>query len=445
MNADKVCTVLEHIGHVRTQAGVIPLVLFPWQRDLVKTALDNDHVAVLKSRDIGSSTIITILDTFLSMTVGGDTAIASYKKDSAKGLYEVSGVFLDYLPEPWNLLARRTKDTDYHMVLQNGAHITAMEMSPKVGRSFRAQRMVLSEVAFWNRPRESWAAITGSGIAGTSIVAESTPNELVEGALFEELYKNPDWKAMCVDYHGNPAHTPAWKVKKLAELNGDTFRFAQEYECSLDKSSGARTVLPMGEIHAAMDRVVDETNAAPVMGVDVARFGNDQSAIAKGTTVRCHEIITLRNQNAPMLAARVIDEAHRMADTYGALPRVKVDVIGVGAGVYDLVAAAGIPAVGVNVGTNPQHKFDGSRPYSKIYNNLKAQLWFEFRNLLGVVQLPHDEDLARQMVCGYGYDREGRYVVESKDDVRAALGRSPDSADAVILMFADMAPTFLAA
>ena len=447
MNADKVCKVLEHVGHIRTQAGIEPLVLFPWQRDYIAQVLDHDRVVILKSRDIGSSTVATCLNTFLTMVEGGDFAIASYKKDSAKALYETAKVFLDNLPEPWNLLGRRLVSTDYHMVLQNGAHITAMEMTPKVGRSFRAKRLLASELAFWTRAQESWAAITGSGIAGTSIVAESTPNELGDGALFEQLYRNADWTPMTVDYHGNPAHTPAWKVAKLAELNGDTFRFAQEYECSLDKASGARTVLPMSDIHAAMDRQVDDTGMDPMMGVDVARYGDDASVIAKGTLLRCHELIRLRKKSTVELADRVIHEARAMAEAHptNKLPRVKVDVVGLGAGVYDMVRAAGIPAVAVNVGASPQRKFLGSRAYATLYANLKAQLWFELQQRLGVIQLPHDEDLARQLVCQYGYDREGRYTVEPKDQVKIALGRSPDDADALVLMFADMAPAFLAA
>src|SRR5664280_306441 len=253
MSADKGCKMLEHIGHVRTQdQGVIPLVLFPWQKEYVHAKLDNDLVALLKSREIGSSTVATILDTFLAIVYGGDDGIASYKKESAKALFEVADVFLDNLPEPWNLLAKRTKDTDYHMVLANGAHITAVEMTPKVGRSFRFKHLLASEIAFWASPRESWQAITGSGVAGTTITAESTPNPGPEGALFESLLDNPAWFRVEQDFHGNPAHTEAWRVAKLAELDGDEERFAQEYTCSLNKASMNKSVIPLASIIAAM-------------------------------------------------------------------------------------------------------------------------------------------------------------------------------------------------
>jgi len=426
MNVDRVCSILEHIGHVRTQdRGIIPLVLFPWQRMYIHAKLEHNLVALLKSREIGSSTIATILDTFLAMVYGGDDGIASYKKESAKALFEVADVFLDNLPEPWNLLAKRTKDTDFHMVLENGAHITAFEMSPTVGRSFRAKRLVLSEVAFWQNPRESWEAIIGSGVVGTSIVAESTPNPGPEGALFESLLDNPGWHRMEQDYHGNPAHTPAWKEAKLAELGGDEARFAQEYECSLDKASTSQSVIPLQAIRDAMTR--DMLEGLPVViGVDVARFGDDRSviSIAKGRKVLSQ--IILRGMDTQQLAKRVYDESllHH-AET------INVDVIGVGGGVVDALNEIGAQGVnGVNV-AKPAWNNDK-------YANLKAELWFSLRQRMldGEISIPDDKDLERELMVSYKYNLVGKIVIEPKDSVKKVLGRSPDMADSLVLAFA---------
>lgn len=425
MNPSKVCSALEHIGKIRTQSGIEPLVLFPWQRDYVRAAMDHERVAVLKSRDIGSSTIAVVLDTFLSMVEGGDYAIASYKKDSAKALYETAKVFLDNLPEPWNLLGKRTTETDYHMVLVNGAHITAMEMTPKVGRSFRAKRLLASEIAFWENPRDSWQAITGSGVAGMSITAESTPNPGPEGALFESLLDNPEWHRMEQDYRGNPTHTEAWKVAKLAELDGDEARFGQEYECSLDKASTSQSVIPLQVIRDAMTKDMPE-GLPVVIGVDVARFGDDRSVISivKGRKVLPQVII--RGMDTQGLAKRVYDESllHR-AET------INVDVIGVGGGVVDALNSIGVQGVnGVNV-AEPAWNNDK-------YANLKAELWFSLRQRLldGEVSLPDDKDLERELMCSYKYNLTGKIVIQAKDDVKKALGRSPDLADSLVLAFA---------
>ena len=415
---------LEHIGHIRTQSGIEPLVLFPWQKEYVQASMTHDRVAVLKSRDIGSSTIDVILHTFLSMVEGGDYGIASYKKDSAKALYEVADVFLDNLPEPWNLLAKRSKDTDYHMSLANGAHITAVEMTPKVGRSFRFKHLLASEIAFWASPRESWQAITGSGVAGTTITAESTPNPGPEGALFESLLDNPEWFRVEQDFHGNPAHTPEWEVSKLAELDGDTARFGMEYECSLDKASASQSVIPLAAIRDAMTRDLPE--GLPVrIGADIARYGDDRTVI---TVVKGNKVlpqVVIRGMDTQAVAKRIYELAieHRAES-------INIDVIGVGAGVVDALNGIGLPGVnGINVG---EQAWDSDR-----FANRKAEVWFSLRQRMldGEISIPNDKDLERELLCSYKYSLTGKILIEAKDAVKKMLGRSPDMADSLVLAF----------
>jgi phage terminase large subunit len=298
-------------------------------------------------------------------------------------------------------------------------------MSERVGRSFRAKYLLASELAFWNNPKDSWTAITGSGVAGMSITAESTPNPGPEGALFESLLDNPQWTSMTVDYHANPAHTPEWKEGKLAELDGDTARFGQEYECSLDKASMSQSVIPLQAIRDAMTR--DEPEGLPVViGVDVARFGDDRSVITVAKGRRVLPQIILRGMDTQTLAKRVYDTAllHR-AET------VNVDVIGVGGGVVDALNMLGLPNVnGVNV-AEPAWNNDK-------YANLKAELWFSLRQRMldGEVSIPDDKDLERELMCSYKYNLVGKIVIQAKDEVKKVLGRSPDLADSLVLAFA---------
>ena len=54
------------------------------------------------------------------------------------------------------------------------------------------------------------------------------------------------------------------------------------------------------------------------------------------------------------------------------------------------------------------------------------------------VQIPPDEDLLTEL-CSVNkrYDGKGRLLLESKDEVKKRLGRSPDKADAFVLTFAE--------
>jgi phage terminase large subunit len=298
-------------------------------------------------------------------------------------------------------------------------------MSPKVGRSFRAKYLIASEIAFWANPRESWQAISGSGVAGMNIVVQSTPNPGPEGALFESLLDNPEWHKMEQDYHGNPSHTPEWKVSKLAELDGDEARFGQEYECSLDKASTSQSVIPLASIRAAMTRDIPE-GLPVVIGVDVARFGDDRSVISIVKGQRVLPQIILRGMDTQQLAKRVYDESllHH-AET------INVDVIGVGGGVVDALNSIGVQGVnGVNVA---EPAWDNAK-----YANLKAELWFSLRQRMldGEISIPDDKDLERELMCAYHYNLVGKIVIQPKDEVKKVLGRSPDLADSLVLAFA---------
>ena len=422
MNAPRICDDLETIGQIRTQEGLRPLVLFPWQREFIKATLSHDRIAVLKSRDIGSSTVAVILYTYLAMVFGGDLVICSYKLDSAKSLFETARTFIANLPEAWQPIARLKTDTDYHAILPNGSHLRAMEMTKNVGRSFRAKYLLASELAFWSSPRESWQAVSGSGVAGMSITAESTPNPGPEGSLFESLLDNPAWYRMEQNYEGNPAHTEAWRVSKLAELDGDTARFGQEYECSLDKASASQSVIPLQAIRDAMTR--DEPEGLPVViGADIARYGDDRTVI---TIVKGRKVlpqIVIRGMDTQEVAKRI----YELSLEHGA-ENINIDVIGVGAGVVDALNSIGVQGVnGVNVG---EQAWDNTR-----FANRKAELWFSLRQRMldGELSIPDDKDLERELMVSYKYNLTGKILIESKDAVKKALGRSPDMADSLVL------------
>ncbi len=58
----------------------------------------------------------------------------------------------------------------------------------------------------------------------------------------------------------------------------------------------------------------------------------------------------------------------------------------------------------------------------------------------GEVSLPDDDDVRADLsALRYMFTQDGRIQIESKDDCRKRLGRSPDRADALALAFAEYA------
>jgi len=291
-----------------------------------------------------------------------------------------------------------------------------------VGRSFRFKHLLASEIAFWASPRESWQAITGSGVAGTTITAESTPNPGPEGSLFESLLDNPAWFRIEQNYEGNPAHTEAWRVAKLAELDGDEARFGMEYECSLDKASASQSVIPLQSIRDAMTRDMPE-GLPVVIGADIARYGDDRTVI---TIVKGRKVlpqVVIRGMDTQEVAKRI----YELSLEHGA-ENINIDVIGVGAGVVDALNSIGVQGVnGINVGEQAWA--------SDRFANRKAELWFSLRQRMldGELSIPDDKDLERELMCSYKYNIVGKILIESKDSIKKVLGRSPDMADSLVL------------
>ena len=112
--------------------------------------------------------------------------------------------------------------------------------------------------------------------------------------------------------------------------------------------------------------------------------------------------------------------------------QIFVDVIGMGAGVVDRLLELGLPAVGINVAESPMILQDNVfRLRDELWMN--GLRWFETR----AVKIVNHPPLIRELTAvRKGFTSSGKMRVESKDDMKKRLLRSPDVADAFNLTFA---------
>jgi hypothetical protein len=196
-----------------------------------------------------------------------------------------------------------------------------------------------------------------------------------------------------------------------------------------------------------------ETTILPVrgrlqIGADIAWYGDDSSAfhVKRGGVSLHHE--SHNGWGSVQNAARL----RVLAGEYGRLhkedPRqvlIAVDVIGYGAGVYDILRAEGYNAVAVNVAAPAAEPLTPDDPG---FPNLRSALWFGLAEEAGKgnvswAGLPTDvrQELRRQFgSVRYVLNARGQRCVEKKDDTKARLKRSPDEADAVLLAYASVSP-----
>jgi hypothetical protein len=163
--------------------------------------------------------------------------------------------------------------------------------------------------------------------------------------------------------------------------------------------------------------------APKVMGVDVARYGDDQSVICKRQGLACFPLMKYRELDTMEFAGVIAAEINEWKPD-----AVFVDSIGIGAGVVDRLKQIGHDVIGVNV---------GMRASKEGYYNKRAEIWCGVRDWLkagGV--LPDDSEMESDLTTvEYGYDLSGKLRLEKKEDMKKRGLHSPDCGDALSLTF----------
>jgi len=195
-------------------------------------------------------------------------------------------------------------------------------------------------------------------------------------------------------------------------------------------------IIPRHLVESAVARDVENVGGAVTIGVDVARYGSDASAIClrQGNMILGDGVKTKRGLNTMQVVGWIRSEIEELKKKNLEVGDVCIDSIGLGAGVVDRLLEEGVDVRGINVGEAPS--------IAGNYLNLRTELWEKCRSWfeeLDVV-IPSDETLISELCSvGYGFSSTGKTKVESKDEIRKRLGSSPDSADALILTFASYA------
>jgi hypothetical protein len=163
-----------------------------------------------------------------------------------------------------------------------------------------------------------------------------------------------------------------------------------------------------------------------VLGVDVARFGEDKSVICVRQGRKVIELIKFRQIDTMHLAGKVVNaiRKYQPAATF-------VDVVGVGGGVVDRLRMLGHDIIEVNAGMKPD---DGS-----TYWNKRIEMWDRMRTMMQAgMDIPNDADL-RNAIIGieYGFNDTEKMRLERKQDMKKRGLESPDEADAIAYTFAE--------
>jgi hypothetical protein len=166
-----------------------------------------------------------------------------------------------------------------------------------------------------------------------------------------------------------------------------------------------------------------------ILGVDVARFGDDRSVIFKRQGRLASIVATFYGIDTQKLGGKVqeaIDEEKPDA--------VVIDGDGIGGAVYDFLKVRGYDRktamVEFHGGGTPtdQHK----------YLNRRAEIWGDMRDWLEGGQIPDTPEMETDLTGpDYGYHpTKGCLMLERKEEMKARGVDSPDLGDSLAMTFA---------
>lgn len=229
------------------------------------------------------------------------------------------------------------------------------------------------------------------------------------------------------------------QIQKWIEDYGDDSDFVRVRVKGEFPRAGSMQFIDGDVVEAARKREATATLMDPlVMGVDVARFGDDQTVIVirRGRDARSVRWITMRGADTMTVADKVME-----LQTIHQCDAIFIDGGGVGGGVIDYLRRLryGSVVIEVQFGSASTRAAVGTEG-DVAYLNKRAEMWGSMRDWLKGGAIPDDVELASDLTgVEYGYKfQSGKdcIMLESKADMKRRGLSSPDLADALALTFA---------
>jgi phage terminase large subunit len=242
------------------------------------------------------------------------------------------------------------------------------------------------------------------------------------------VYKNfvideqPNSIVQKINYTDNPFLSDTMLELIESKKDDDDFRHIYLGE---PKTSATNNLFNYEELEKAMDDTYIEgwDSGVKVYGLDVARYGDDSTVFCERNGLVVEPLKVKTKQSTVEIASWITYEYNQSTPD-----AVVVDTVGLGAGVYDQLATAGVYSIDGNAGM----KADDDR-----YFNKRSEMYFNLKEAIKKgLKLPKDDGLLEELMSiTYTFNEKGQMRLESKDKIKETLGRSPDKSDAVALTF----------
>lgn len=426
---------------VRWMREALGVGLWNKQREIAEAVRDNPLVAVRSGHSIGKSKLAAcIVIWFLETTCPG------YAVTTSSSWLGIKNVLWPEIRRTLRLAPAGHLLTPEPLMLEwtRGPQWGAFGVSAKIPENFsgfhteNGALVIVDEASAL--PLDIYDAIMGlMSTPGSRLLLLGNP--LRPEGPFYEAFSSPKWKCFHISTLDSPNVVAgrevipglagrAWVEERKAEWGENSPAYRARVLGEFPESA-ADVLVTLHEAEAAIGRI-GLSGGTLQAGVDVARFGADRTVILVRRGGKVEHLEVHEKEDTMATAGRI----KAMIEERGVRPgNVAVDDAGLGGGVTDRLREQGIHVNAVTFGAGA---IDAER-----FANTRAECYWVMREAFKDAAtepacIPQEHSaLARECaIAHYSYTSKGQVKIESKDEIRKRLGRSPDLADALALSYA---------
>ncbi len=219
------------------QRGRIQFNLYPFQEKVLKLYQDNPYTLILKSRQLGMSTLCASYALWLMLFQKDRNILCiATKQETAKNMVTKVKFMFNNLPS-W-LKIDSDENNKLTLKLSNGSQIKATSAASDAGRSESVSLLIIDEAAFIDNIGKIWASAQQTLATGGGCIALSTPYGT--GNWFHQTWvraenKENDFLPIKLPWFVHPERNQEWRDRQ-DELLGDPRLAAQECDCDFSTS-----------------------------------------------------------------------------------------------------------------------------------------------------------------------------------------------------------------
>lgn len=420
----------------RKTPSTIPFITYPYEdkllRDIVDSIQNQKDILIEKSRDMGVTWCVVLAFTWFWCFKGEgyDFLVGSRKEQYIDTIGN-----MDTIMEKVRFLIRnmpvwmRPRGFDFkqhsnYLKIVNPdtkATITGEATNNNFSRSGRRRAIFFDEFAFWECDTQAWRA---SADASNCRIVVSTPYGF--NNQFAKLRHSGSIPVITLHWRLHPEKDQAWYDNECKRRNFDSVEIAQELDINYEGSEDG-VLFEFSELKRAVHNEPLLSRDRIVVVLDPAGEGEDEAVFYVSNNGAIIERKFIKTSTDPQLAT----EAILLINKWKAQV---LEADSIGNSVVDLV----IHLLGKNERGVKCIKFKSSEKAKDpvAYFNRRDEVYHQASVSMksGLICVDDDYALMQQLNATKYKKDNGRIYITSKEDVKEIIKRSPDRADAWVLI-----------